>query len=95
MLQWQENSNNSTPYSKSKNCYKLQKEKANPCIKHFSSQCNPSPNDNKFLENQTCVTEIQLSSFDIEDWDIWKIIKTLNINKVHKHDEVSIKIFFD
>ena len=35
------------------------------------------------------MTETKLSSFDIEDEDIYKIIKTLDINKTHGHDEVS------
>ena len=38
------------------------------------------------------VTETKLSSFDIEDEDIYKIIKTLDINKAHGHDEVSIRM---
>ena len=43
-------------------------------------------------ENQTYITETKLSSFDIEDEDIYKIIKTLDINKAHGHDEVSIRM---
>ena len=62
------------------------KEKANLFNKYFSSQCNPSPNDSKLPENQTYITETKLSFFDIEDEDMYKIIKTLDINKVHGHD---------
>ena len=57
------------------------KEKANLFNKYFSSQCNPLPDDSKLPENQTYITETKLSSFDIEDEDIYKIIKTLDINK--------------
>ena len=32
-------------------------------------------------------------SFDIEDRDIYKIIKTLDVNKAHGQDELSIRIF--
>ena len=39
------------------------------------------------------VTQTKLSSFDLEDEDIWKIIKTLDINKSHGYDEVSIRMF--
>ena len=67
-------------------------EKANLFNKYFSSQCNPLPNDSKLPENQTYITETKLSSFNIEDEDIYKIIKTLDINKAHGHDEVSIRI---
>ena len=67
-------------------------EKANLFNKYFSSQCNPLPNDSKLPENQTYITETKLSSFNIEDEDIYKIIKTLDINKAHGHDELSIRI---
>ena len=56
------------------------------------SQSNPIPNNSKLPENQTYITETKLSSFNIEDEDIYKIIKTLDINKAHGHDEVSIRM---
>ena len=49
------------------------------------------PNDSKLLENQAYITETKLSSFNIEDEDIYKIIKTLDI-KVHEHNEVPIRV---
>ena len=64
------------------------KEKANSFNKYFLPQCNPLPNDSKLLENQTYITETKLSSFDIDDEDIYKIIKTLDINKTHGRDEL-------
>ena len=33
---------------------------------------------------KTYITELKLSSFDIEDEDIYNIIKTHDINKAHK-----------
>ena len=62
------------------------KEKVNLFNKYFSSQCNPLPNDSKLPKNQTYITETKLSSFDIEDEDIYKMIKTLDINKAHGHE---------
>ena len=56
------------------------------------SQCNPLPNDSKLPQNQIYITETKLSHFDIEDGDIYKIIKTFDINKAHGHHEVSIKM---
>ena len=56
------------------------------------SQCNPLPNDSKLPQNQIYITETKLSPFDIEDGDIYKIIKTFDINKAHGHHEVSIKM---
>ena len=67
-------------------------EKANLFNKYFLFQCNPLPYDSKLPENQTYITETKLSSFNIEDEDIYKIIKTLDINKAHGHDEVSIRM---
>ena len=55
-------------------------------------QCNPLPNDSKFPENQTYITETKLSSFNIEDIDIYNIIKTPDINKTHGHNEASIRM---
>ena len=67
-------------------------ERANLFNKYFSSQCNPLPSDSKLTGNQTYITETKLSSFNIEDEDVCKIIKTLDINKLHGHDEVPIRI---
>ena len=67
-------------------------EKANLSNRYFSSRCNPLPNDSKLPENQTYIVETKLSSFNIEGEDICKIIKTLDINKAHRHDEVSIRM---
>ena len=68
------------------------KQKAYLFNKYFSSQCNPLPNDSKLPENQTYITETKLSSSDNEHKDIYKIIKTLNINKAHGHDDISIRM---
>ena len=67
-------------------------EKANLFYKYFSSQCNPLPNNNTLLENQTYITETKLSSFNIEDENIYKIIMTIDINKAQGLDGVSIKV---
>ena len=56
------------------------------------SKCNPLPNDSKLPEHQPYITETKLSSLDIEDEDTYKIIKTLDINKAHGHNEVSTRM---
>ena len=50
------------------------KEKANLFNKYFFC-LHPLPNDSKLLENQAYITETKLSSFNIEDEDIYKRIK--------------------
>ena len=67
-------------------------EKANLFYKYFSSQCNPLPNNSTLLENQTYITETKLSSFNIENENIYKRIKTIDINKAQGHNEVPIKM---
>ena len=57
------------------------KEKTILFNKHFLLQCNPLPNDSKLPENQTYITETKLSSFDIEDEDIYKIIRHLILTR--------------
>ena len=47
------------------------------------------PNDS---QNQTYITETKLSCFDIQDKDIYKTIKTLDVNKTHGHNEMSIRM---
>ena len=68
------------------------KEKANLFNKYFSRQCNPLPNNNKLPENQTYIAETKLSFYDIEYEDIYKIIKTLDINKAYGHQEISMRM---
>ena len=67
------------------------KEKSNLFLKYFLPKCNPLPNDSKLTENQTYIVETKWS-FDIEDEDIYKIIKVLDINKANGYDEVSTKL---
>ena len=68
------------------------KEKTKVFNKYFSSQWMPLPNYSKLPENQSYITETKLSCFDLEDEDIYKIIKTYDINKAHGHDDVSIRM---
>ena len=68
------------------------KEKANLFNKYFSCQSNPLPNDSKLPENQTYVTLNKIIIFWYWGEDICKIIKTLDINKAHWHDEVYVRM---
>ena len=61
------------------------KEKANLFNKCFSMKSFTKWQ----IKNQTYITETKVSSFNIEDEDIYKI---LDINKAHEHDEVSIRM---
>ena len=67
------------------------KMKANHFNSFFASHCTPLNNNIKLPGSQTYITESKLSSLQFEDKDI-KIIKSLNINKAHGHDDISIRI---
>ena len=58
----------------------------------FASKCTPVANDTSLLSllnlNLTC----NLSVINFTDDDILKIIRSLNINKPHGHDDISIRM---
>ena len=64
------------------------KEKANRFNKFFSCQSTLLNNGSEFPSQPIFVTNERLSS----DEDIIKIIRALNINKAHSHDDISIRM---
>ena len=66
--------------------------KANHFISFFASYCTPLNNNSRVPGSQTCITDSKLSSLQFEDKDIIKIIRSLNINKAHGHDDISIRM---
>ena len=68
------------------------KEKARLFNEFFASKCTPVANDTSLLSllnlNLTC----NLSVINFTDDDILKIIRSLNINKPHGHDDISIRM---
>ena len=67
------------------------KEKANLFNEFFCKQCTPVVNDST-LPPLLETPNDTFSSLEIIASDIGKIIKTLNVNKAHGHDEISIRI---
>ena len=65
--------------------------KANLFNDYFSQQCTTVDNDSFIPPNITFATEQKLSTLEFYTDDIVKIIKTLDPNKAHGHDEISIK----
>ena len=63
------------------------KEKANLLNEFFCKQCTPVANDSTLPPLLETPNET-LSSLEIIASDIGKIIKTLNVNKGHGHNEV-------
>ena len=66
-------------------------QKANLLNNYFGSQCTPIKNGSK-LPTFTCKTEEILTSFDTKDDDILPIKNTLNMDKAHGWDELSIRM---
>ena len=58
----------------------------------FAEECTPWKNDSKLPINQIFLTKSRLSSLDIDKDEILKIIRALNIHKVHGHDDISIRM---
>ena len=68
------------------------KAKANIFNNFFPKQCTRLENDSKLPSNQIFLTQSRLSSLDFNEDKFLKIIRTLNIHKVHGHDDISIRV---
>ena len=66
--------------------------KANLFNDYFSQQCTTVDNGSSIPPNITFATEQKLSTFEFCIDDIIKIIKSLNRNKAHGHNEISIRM---
>ena len=66
--------------------------KANLFNDYFSQQSTTVDNDSSIQPNITFATEKKLSTFEFCTDDIVKIIKSLDPNKAHGHDEISIRM---
>ena len=66
--------------------------KANLFNDYFSQQCTTVDNDSSIPPNITFATEQKLSTLEFCTDDIVKITKSLDPNKAHGHDEISIRM---
>ena len=67
-------------------------EKANNFNQHFSNQCSVIDNSSKLPMDQAPYATSLLSSIDIKESDILNILKSLDANKAHGHDNISIRM---
>ena len=65
---------------------------ANIFDKYFASQCTTTNNNNLLLSTLNHLTDDKLSSFNISSEVIFQLIKNLDPNKAHGHDEISVKM---
>ena len=68
------------------------REKANFVNNFFASQCMSIVNDSVLPSKIIYRTENRLSTIIFKDEDVLKIIKSLDINKAHGHDNISIRL---
>ena len=66
--------------------------KANLFNTYFSEQCNPIRNNSTIPTNMIFLTEKRISQLEFDTDDIEKIIKSLNPNKAHGFDGISIQM---
>ena len=65
------------------------KTKANIFNKFFADQCTPLKNNDILTTNQIFLTQARLEFLEFNEGEILKIIRALNINKAHGHDDIS------
>ena len=66
--------------------------KANILNKFFADQCTPLKNNSSLPVKQIFLTQSRLTSIDFDENELLKIIRSLNINKAHGHDDISIRM---
>ena len=66
--------------------------KANIFNKFFAEQCTPLKNNSVLPVNQMFLTQSRLSCISFNEDEILKIVRALNINKAHGHDDISIRM---
>ena len=65
-------------------------EKANLCNDFFASQRTPISNSSILPSRKSFKTNKRLFALNIKKDDILKIIRKLNVNKAHGHDDIPI-----
>ena len=66
--------------------------KANIFNTFFVDQCTPLKNNSVLPTKQLFLTQARLGTLDFNEGEILKIIRVLNINIAHGHDDISIRM---
>ena len=69
--------------------YKKKKKKFN---KFFADQCQPLNNASDLPTNKLLLSQSRLGSLDFNEEELLQIIRALNINKDHGHDDIFIRM---
>ena len=68
------------------------KKKANHFNEFFASKCTPLNNGSTLPHLLSNAPTVELSSFQFNDDDVMKIIRTLHVTKAHGCDDISIRM---
>ena len=68
------------------------KLKVNHFNKYFASKCTPINNDSSLPSSFEFYSQSRLSSLNIIEDNILHIVRALDINKAHSHDEISVRM---
>ena len=68
------------------------KVKTNIFNKFFARQFTPLKNDSVLPASQLDLTQARLNSIDFSFEEILKIIRSLDVNKAHGHNDISIRM---
>ena len=66
--------------------------KANIFNTFFAEQCTPLNNSSVLPVNQMFLTQSRLNFINLNEDEILKVIRALNIHKAHGHDDISIRM---
>ena len=67
-------------------------KKANYFNKAFAFKCIPLSNSSSLPSSLGLETDARLTSINFSDNDILNIIRSLDINKAHGHDDISVRM---
>ena len=68
------------------------KLKANHFNKYFATKCSPINNDGSLPCSVKFYSQSRFFSLNIIEDNVLKIVRALNINKTHGHDEISVRM---
>ena len=66
--------------------------KTNIFNKFFADHCQPLNNASDLPTNQIFLTQSRLGSLDLNEGELLQIVRALNINNTHGHDDISIRM---
>ena len=67
-------------------------EEANIFNSFFAKQCTLVSNNSVLPSEFTYMTEERIQSITFSEFDVIKIMKALDVNKAHDHDNISVRI---